>query len=70
MKITKIISILLAVIIATAALASCANTGNGVNTRPAGDGGSADAGTFASGDFDNEDFTFLFIQQKAILLSF
>jgi len=65
MKITKIISILLAVIIETAALASCANTGDGKNTRPPDDGGSVDAGKFANGDFDNEDFTFLFIQQKA-----
>jgi len=65
MKAKKIIALLIATATFLCALASCANTGNGVNTRPAGDGGSADAGDFASGDFDNEDFTFLFIQQKA-----
>ena len=65
MKFKKIAALILAAAMAIPLLASCAENGGGVNTRPAGDGSGADIGDFAKGDFDNEDFTFLFIQQKA-----
>ena len=65
MKFKKIAALILAAAMAIPLLASCAENGGGVNTRPQNSGGSSDVGNFASGDFDNEDFTFLFIQQKA-----
>ena len=66
MEFKKIAALILAAAMAIPLLASCANNaGENKNTRPVVDGGSSDIGNFASGDFDNEDFTFLFIQQKA-----
>ena len=65
MEFRKIAALILAAAMAIPLLASCAENGGGVNTRPQNSGGSSDVGNFASGDFDNEDFTFLFIQQKA-----
>ncbi len=65
MKTTKLLSIILAGITVIGTLASCAKNGEGLNTRPPNDENSADIEKFAKGDFDNEDFTFLFVQQKA-----
>ncbi|MBQ2729753.1 MAG: hypothetical protein IJF69_03170 [Clostridia bacterium] len=65
MKSTKIIALLLAALLCLPLLAACAGDSNTENTRPVKDGGSSDVG-FASGDFKNEEFTFLFIKHTDI----
>ena len=67
MRSIKITALLLAALLCLPLLAACANNnGGGLNTRPAGDGGSQDVGNFAQGEFDNEDFTFLYIKHSDI----
>lgn len=65
MKSTKLISLLLAVLLCLPVLASCAESGPVKNQRPVGNNTEQDAANFASGDFNQENFTFLFIEQKA-----
>ncbi|MBE6715105.1 MAG: hypothetical protein E7575_07510 [Ruminococcaceae bacterium] len=65
MKSIKLIALLLAAMLCLPLLASCAESGPVKNVRPGPGTDIEDVGNFASGDFDGEDFTFLFVQQKA-----
>lgn len=65
MKKIRFLCLLLAFVISTSFLFSCAEAGGpNLNTRDPSDN-SADIGDFAEGDFDSEPFTFLFLRQKA-----
>ena len=66
MRSIKITALLLAALLCIPLLAACAENGGGVNTRPQGQNGSEDVGNFAQGEFDNEDFTFLYIKHSDI----
>lgn len=67
MKTMKIIALLLAVMLCLPLLAACAESSNNTaNTRPpSGDGGAQDVGNFADADYNQQEFTFLFLQQLA-----
>jgi len=66
MRSIKITALLLAALLCIPLLAACADNGGGVNTRDPNQGGIADVGNFAQGEFDNEDFTFLYIKHSDI----
>jgi len=66
MKTQKIIALLLVVVFCIPLLAACAESGGTTqNTRPSGGDGNKDVGDFVSADYNNEEFTFLFLQQPA-----
>lgn len=66
MNTKKIIALLLAALLCLPLLAACAETSNNTANTRGPDNGSADVGNFISADYDNEDFTFLYIKHSDI----
>ncbi len=64
MKLTRIISFILAAIMCLTFLASCADEGPIIVTNPGSDTGSDEG--FVEADYDQEDFTFLYIKHSDI----
>ena len=64
MKLTRIISLILAAVMCLVFFASCADEGPIVPTKPTGDTGSDEG--FVDADYDQEDFTFLYIKHSDV----